>query len=70
MPNEETIAAPPDELYAERKQVERDHLCDCETCRRSGAICPASAGTLINELAQKRIALRRLVSPVAPNPQE
>jgi hypothetical protein len=27
MPNEETIAAPPDELDAERKQVERDHLC-------------------------------------------
>lgn len=54
-----------DELDRERKAVERDHVCDCETCRRSNSLCPASAGTVIDELAQRRIENRKLREQIA-----
>ena len=37
------------------KSVEREHLCRCEVCSRASAICPASASTLILELAGRRL---------------
>lgn len=44
-----------DELIAMRERVAREHLCDCETCQRSGPICPASASSLIEETAVRRL---------------
>jgi len=48
------------ELDAERTKVMQEHGCECETCRRSSAICPATASTLIDELAMLRIYRRKV----------
>lgn len=40
-----------------RKDIEREHFCDCEVCSRSAALCPGSAGSIIDELAAARVTL-------------
>lgn len=37
------------------RSVEREHLCRCETCSQTSAVCPASASTLILEVAGRRL---------------
>lgn len=52
------------EYEAELVRVQNEHLCGCDVCARGGPICPGSAGTLIQELAEKRISARNLVAVV------
>lgn len=53
------------ELEKTRTRVMREHQCDCEVCSRSAALCPASAGTLIDELACHVMATAELRDRVA-----
>ena len=61
-----------DELDRERAQVKVDHKCGCETCARATTLCPATTSSIIDELAQQRIAVRKLRHAIltGPAPEE
>jgi hypothetical protein len=39
------------------EEVRREHLCECEVCSHSAAICPATASSLIMEIAELRASV-------------
>lgn len=45
------------------RSVRDEFLCDCETCARTAAVCPASASSLILEVARLRAAMQLITTP-------